>query len=111
MNALLLKPLVTSTTCTLTFRIFAIAGLAFRPQAQAQMPAPPRVLTAIPRGTEPSSIMTIRTSEDEVDLLFTARDRGKHWVKNLSETDIRVVDAGHPPERFSTLLKKTNLRL
>jgi len=111
MNALLLRPLVTSTSCTLTFLIFAIAGLAFRPQAQAQMPAPPRVLTAIPRGTEPSPIMTIRTSVDEVDLLFTARDRGKHWVKDLSETDIRVLDAGHPPERIIKFQKETDLPL
>jgi Ca-activated chloride channel homolog len=81
------------------------------PQVSGQMQAPPSVLTAVPRGIEPSPIMTIRTSVDEVDLLFTARDRGKHWVKDLSETDIRVLDAGSPPERIIKFQKQTDLPL
>ena len=89
----------------------AILGLARSPHAQAQIQAPSGVLTAVPRGIDPSPIMTIRTSVDEVDLLFTARDRGKHWIKDLAETDIRVLDAGKPPERIIKFQKQTDLPL
>lgn len=33
----------------------------------------------------------------EVDLWFTARDRHNHWVTDLSEEDVRVLDNGQPP--------------
>jgi Ca-activated chloride channel family protein len=34
----------------------------------------------------------------EVDLWFTARDRHNHWVTDLSEEDVRVLDNGQPPK-------------
>ena len=55
-----------------------------------------------PKGAEQGSITPVNATfmleVAEVDLWFTARDRHNHWVTNLSENDIRVLDDGQPPK-------------
>jgi len=94
--------------CLLAFAIF---GLATGERAAGQMQAPSSALIDVRGGTEISPVVTIKTSVDEVDLLFTAMDRNKRWVKDLSETDIRVLDAGHPPERIIKFQRQIDLPL
>jgi Ca-activated chloride channel homolog len=91
--------------------VFAILGLAPGEQAAGQTQTPSSALTDVPGGAEISPVMTIKTTVDEVDLLFTAMDRNKRWVKDLSETDIRVLDAGHPPERIIKFQRQVDLPL
>lgn len=55
-----------------------------------------------PQGPEQSSSTqanpTFMLAVAEVDLWFTARDRHNHWVTDLSEEDVRVLDNGQPPK-------------
>jgi VWFA-related protein len=47
----------------------------------------------------------------EVDLWFTARDRHNHWVTNLSEEDVRVLDDGQPPKSVIKFQSQVDLPL
>src|ERR1700727_1535534 len=57
------------------------------------------------------SLSTFRVKVDEVDLSFTVRDRHNHWVTNLSEGDIRVLDNGQPPKSILKFQSQADLPL
>ena len=57
------------------------------------------------------SASTLRVKVDEVDLSFTARDRHNHWVTDLSEADIHVLDNGQPPKSILKFQSQADLPL
>jgi VWFA-related protein len=74
-------------------------------QTQAPMPEEALLDTSIP------ALSTFRVKVDEVDLSFTVRDRHNHWVTNLSEGDIRVLDNGQPPKSILKFQSQADLPL
>ena len=77
--------------------IFAtiIPLLAIVSRAQTQSPSSEAEQAVMEAGIQPPA--TFRLKVNEVDLSFTARDRHNHWVTNLEESDISVLDNGQPP--------------
>jgi VWFA-related protein len=54
---------------------------------------------------------TLKIKVNEVDLLFTARDRHNHWVTDLSEEDVTVLDNGQPPSSILEFKSRSDLPL
>ncbi len=55
--------------------------------------------------------ITIRTSVDEVNLVFTATDKHGKFVKDLKQQDFRVIDDNKPPDKIISFSTETNLPL
>ena len=54
---------------------------------------------------------TFKIKVNEVDLLFTARDRHNHWVTDLSQDDVSVLDNGQPPSSILEFQSRSDLPL
>ncbi len=54
---------------------------------------------------------TLKIKVNEVDLLFTARDRHNHWVTDLSKDDVSVLDNGQPPSSILEFQSRSDLPL
>lgn len=55
--------------------------------------------------------ITIRTSVDEVNLVFTATDKHGKFVKDLKKEDFRIIDDNKPPKQVVDFRTETNLPL
>ncbi len=58
-----------------------------------------------------NSIETIRTSVDEVNLIFTATDKKGRFKRDLTPTDVAVYDDGKPPAAVRSFRSETDLPL
>ncbi|HEX4021496.1 MAG TPA: VWA domain-containing protein [Acidobacteriaceae bacterium] len=54
---------------------------------------------------------SIRTSVNEVDLIFAVVDKHGHFVNNLTENDFALLDNRMPPEEVYSFKQQTNLPL
>ena len=52
---------------------------------------------------------TLKIKVNEVDLLLTARDRHNHWVTDLSEDDVSILDNGQPPSSILEFQSRSDL--
>jgi Ca-activated chloride channel homolog len=57
------------------------------------------------------SVATIRSSVQEVNLIFTATDRKGHFKRDLKSNDIQIVDDGKPPVAVRSFRSETDLPL
>jgi len=64
--------------------------------------------SAIP---ENAATETIKIPVNEVNLIFTATDRHGHFIKDLKESELRVVDDHKPVDQFRSFANETNLPL
>jgi Ca-activated chloride channel homolog len=78
---------------------------AFSPQAVSQML--PQDAAAIAAGALP----TFRKQVDEVNVVFTVTNKHGHFVHNLSENDLAVLDNDQPPEKITYFQSQTDLPL
>ena len=70
-----------------------------RPQAQQNEPA------------DESGLFRIGVEVDLVDLIFTAVDKHGHFIKDLKQSDIRLLDENKPPARIEAFESQTGLPL
>jgi Ca-activated chloride channel family protein len=88
----------------------------------SQPPAPPAAVSK--EGTSPAAdasfapkedegppLATIVKRVDEVNVVFTVTDKHRHFVKNLSQNDFRVLDDGKPPQTVVHFRRETDLPL
>jgi len=75
--------------------------------AEASTPAPP------PANSAPSSDqnLTLRTTTNEVNVVFTVTDKHGHRVTDLKQNDFRIVDDNKPPQEVRSFHAETNLPL
>lgn len=77
------------------------------PSGQTRNPAQP---TENPADiNEPTT--TFRSNVNEVNVIFTAVDRRGHFVKNLKQDDIRILDDGRPPKTIDLFMGEADLPL
>jgi VWFA-related protein len=71
--------------------------------------------SAQPNSAQPDAEETggfrIGVEVDLVDLIFTATDKHGHFIKDLKQDDIRLLDDGKPPERIEAFESETGLPL
>ncbi len=63
----------------------------------------------VPPSDDPA--FTIKKQVDEVHLLFTATDKHGHFVKNLEQSDLTILDDHKVPEAVLTFRRETDLPL
>ena len=91
--------------------------------AEKQIPQPPAPDTAsgVPPantpqgdaspGDEPDSAATIRSTVNEVNLVFTATDKHGRFVKNLTKEDIQILDDTKQVTKIRSFSSQTDLPL
>jgi len=95
--------------------IFALAVLTALPvgaQNTYMNPAPD--LTVSSPGfdsTQPSSIVTIKSRVNEVNLLFIAMDKHGKFVRDLNQEDFSILDDHKPPQSIVRFSQETDLPL
>lgn len=67
--------------------------------------------TPLNPGSPDSSVLTIRKSVNEVNLLVTATDKHGKFVRNLNEGDFKILDDNKPPEAIVNFRRDTDLPL
>lgn len=104
---------------------------AQKPAAPAAQPAPTQATPQVP-ATAPASgqapaaqqdqaapggsgadvgITTLKTSVNEVDLIFTVTDKHGHYIPNLKQNDFALLDDGKAPLRVNSFHQQINLPL
>lgn len=78
---------------------------AFAPAVVPQQPKQP------PAAQEPEAEFSIGVDVELVDLIFTAADKHGHFIKDLKQSDVRLLDEGKPPQRVSAFESETGLPL
>lgn len=67
---------------------------------------------ATPASDTPDDTVTvIRKRVDEVNVVFTVTDKRDHFVKDLKESDFRVIDDNKPAVSIQSFSRQTNLPL
>jgi Ca-activated chloride channel family protein len=94
-----------------------IAGLPGISRAQAQTPLlQPRSVNAMPPGTamlgsDDKPLQIFRTRTDEVNVIFTVTDKHNKFIKDLKESQFRVLDNNLPPQQIVSFEAETNMPL
>jgi hypothetical protein len=76
-------------------------------ESQAASPAPQAEESAPPDDTVP----TIRTTVNEVNVIFTVTDKKGRYITDLKRDDFRVIDDGRPADEIRSFHRETNLPL
>ena len=84
-----------------------------RPEAQPATASKEAASASAPAGKSegPPPVATIVKRVDEVNVVFTVTDNHKRFVKNLSQSDFRVLDDGRPPQSVVHFRRETDLPL
>jgi len=78
------------------------------PAAQPQTSPPPKQSEAEGSQDKPFNIVV---PVNEVNVVFTVTDKHNHYVKDLKETDFRILDNNKPPANVRNFASETNLPL
>jgi Ca-activated chloride channel family protein len=81
------------------------------PSSQSGAAAKPGASSAgTPAGDTDDTVTVIRKRVDEVNVVFTVTDKRDHFVKDLTQTDFRVID-NDKPANIQSFSRQTNLPL
>jgi VWFA-related protein len=99
------------------FAVSVFGGAAF---AQTQpVTAQPATSAAAPKAAVPETpnpgddlpIQTIRTRSDEVNVIFTVTDKHNKFIKDLKQSQFKILDNNHPPKQIMNFSAETDLPL
>jgi VWFA-related protein len=77
---------------------------------QSQNPAAKTSGSSTP--AEPDkSVFTLRTTTNEIHLVFTVKDKRGHYIKDLKKNDFKILDDHKPPEEILSFTSETDLPL
>ncbi len=83
--------------------------------ASAQAAPPQNAAAKIPGSGAPAeqdkSVFTLRTTADEIHLVFTVTDKHGHYIKDLKTSDFKILDDKKPPEQILSFNSETDLPL
>ncbi len=85
-----------------------------QPPASAQKPGQPAANQnpgATPVDEEGRPIETIKVGVNEVNLVFTVTDKRGHFVKDVKQDDLKVLDDSKPPKAIRSFVSQTDLPL
>jgi VWFA-related protein len=85
------------------------APAAQAPAAGQQPGAQPAPGTG--QGSQDDQQFTLRSTVNEVDLVFTVSDRHGHFIKDLKQSDFALLDDGRAPAQVYRFAQETNLPL
>jgi VWFA-related protein len=67
--------------------------------------------TAAGAGADSEAVTTLRTTTNEVNVVFTVTDKHGRRITDLKQNDFRVMDDGKPPTEIRSFHAETNLPL
>jgi VWFA-related protein len=106
---------VCSVLLALTLACSFAAGESPAPQQQPVAGTAPAAAAVSPSAKPPGDDIpsggTIRTRSDEVNVIFTVTDKHGKFVKDLKQSQFRVLDDSRPPKQIMTFEAETNLPL
>ena len=91
-----------------------------QPAQKAPAPAPASGQAPAPAAQQDSGVAgsgadvgvtTLKTSVNEVDLIFTVTDKHGHYIPNLKQNDFALLDDGKAPLRVNSFHQQINLPL
>jgi VWFA-related protein len=77
--------------------------------ASAANTAPAPAADKAPSDTDVTT--TIRSTVNEVNLVFTVTDKHGHYIRDLKQSDFQVIDDNKPPARVRSFASETDLPL
>jgi VWFA-related protein len=77
--------------------------------SESQAPSAPAPDAQAPSDNENTT--TIRRTVNEVNVVFTVTDKHGHYVKDLKQDDVRVIDDNKPATEIRSFSRQTNLPL
>jgi VWFA-related protein len=96
-----------SFSCCAAFAQTPVAASApSSPTAAATQAAPPAGQTADDNGN-----FTLKSTVNEVNLIFTVTDKHGHFINNLEPKDFALLDDQKPPAQLYSFTQQTNLPL
>ncbi|HKW74315.1 MAG TPA: VWA domain-containing protein [Terriglobales bacterium] len=83
---------------------------------QAQQPSPTNAFpagstTAMVAASPDQPLQIFRTRTDEVNVIFTVTDKHNHFIKDLRETQFKILDNNLPPRQIMNFEAETNMPL
>lgn len=75
------------------------------------LPAASQMLAQDAAAIAAGALPTFHTQVDEVNVVFTVTNKHGHFVHNLSESDLAVLDNDQPPEKITYFQSQTDLPL
>jgi VWFA-related protein len=101
---------------------FAVAAAFLAAVLSAQQPAaPPAQPAPAPAAQQPAAqpggsgtdvgVTTLKTSVNEVSLIFTVTDKHGHYIPNLQQRDFALLDDQKAPEKVNSFHQQINLPL
>lgn len=95
--------------------VFLVSGLLLAQAPGTGFPNGPAA-TAIAPGTammssDGTQLQVFRTRTDEVNVIFTVTDKHNHFVKDLNQSQFRILDNNLPPRQIMNFESETNLPL
>jgi Ca-activated chloride channel homolog len=79
------------------------------PPAQQNVQPPALANQPGQQSDDPDTAPTIRTSVNEVNLIFTVTDKHGHYIPNLKQSDFALLDDQKAPERVNSFRQQINL--
>jgi VWFA-related protein len=104
------------TTIVLIVALSAAAVAQSEPAASPQQP-PPSAAGQNQKPAEPTppasddALTTIRSTTNEVNVVFTVTDKHGRRITDLKQSDFRIVDDNKPPQEIRSFHAETNLPL
>jgi VWFA-related protein len=87
------------------------AQAAPNPSATPLPPASAAKAAGPPASPDDESVATIRTTVNEVNVVFTVTDKHGRYVKDLKKDDFKIIDDNKPVDRISSFVNQTDLPL
>jgi VWFA-related protein len=96
-----------------TFQIAALAAQqpATPPAKPAQAPAAQHAAAQPGESATDVGVTTLKTTVNEVNLIFTVTDKHGHYIPNLQQSDFALLDDQKAPERVNSFHQQINLPL
>ena len=80
-------------------------------QLQSQPASQPQANQPAQQPDDADTAPTIRTTVNEVNLIFTVTDKHGHYIPNLKQSDFALLDDQKAPERVNSFRQQINLPL
>jgi VWFA-related protein len=84
---------------------------AAQPAQTTQKAAQQQPVAQVGSGGTDVGVTTLKTTVNEVNLIFTVTDKHGHYVANLQQSDFALLDDGKAPEHVNSFHQQINLPL
>ncbi len=107
------KPLVLCLALALVYQSAPLIAQqpAAQPAQPAQNAAQQQPVAQVNAGGTDVGVTTLKTTVNEVNLIFTVTDKHGHYVPNLQQSDFALLDDQKAPERVNSFHQQINLPL